>query len=144
VPIDEELDARTVTKVAEEGVEALILRGVGGLLAPVGLRTRVGGSTARVRVPAKLPVAVDVATQAGLVRGTIGSRVTALAPQTVGYLGVDEAVGVDEWDDVKVVLVQNCLDEFVFSVAIDDLKSDVLQNLERKRQYYGRNPLAWG
>jgi hypothetical protein len=39
-------------------------------------------------------------------------------------------IGVDEWENVKVVVVQECLGEIVASfVAIDELFSDVLQDL---------------
>ena len=62
--IYEQFHSDSIAKLTNEFVESLVLRAVGWLLALVHLRTWVGGSTLLVRVPAKLPVTVNITTNA--------------------------------------------------------------------------------
>jgi len=64
-----------------------------------------------------------------------GAGLAVLAPQAVGGLGVDEAVGVHKGDDVEVVLVEDGLDRRVGAVVHEQLVREVLDDL-------GRDPLA--
>lgn len=130
VPVDEELYAGPGTQLPEEGVKALVLRGVGRRLATVGLGAGVGGCTTRVRIPAELPVTVDVPSEARLVGRRGGRGVAALAPKAVGDLGVDEAVRVDEWEDEEVVFVKDGGSDVIScGVAVGELQGDVLEDL---------------
>lgn len=91
MPVDEKLDARSIPQLTNELVEALVLGGVAGLFAPVNLGAGVGRSTTGIRVPAELPVTVDVTAEAALIRCVRRRGVATLAPETVGSLRVDEA-----------------------------------------------------
>ena len=86
VPVDVELDTAGVGNLLGVLDEDLVLRGVAGLLATVGLVARVGGRTA-LNVPFVRPVAVDVGADA---RSAV-TLLTVLAPQTVLGVGVLEA-----------------------------------------------------
>ena len=98
-----------------------------------------------------LPVAVAVGADAGGAR----ARLAVLAPETVGRLGVDETcvilsetlpcwnrglemltIGVDEGDDVEVVLAEEGPHKgIIVVVASRQLQGDVLNNLaESTRQ----------
>lgn len=72
------------------------------------------------------PVAVDVAADAR------GARVglAVLAPETVAGLGVDEAVRVDDGEDVELVLVDEGLDGGVGAVVGQEVVGLVLGDLE--------------
>lgn len=64
---------------------------------------------------------VDVATNAA----TAADRLAVLAPESVRGLRVDEPVGVDNWGDVKVKLVNESLDARVGGVLGQQLPCKV-------------------
>ena len=86
--VDEQLDARSIAQLVDEGSETMVLGRVGGGFAFVGRRAGVGACAAWVRGPAEGPVAVYVAAVAG--RGD-GAWLSVFAPEAVVLLGVDEA-----------------------------------------------------
>jgi hypothetical protein len=67
VPVNVEINADSISQLTDKLIESSILGAVSWLLAAVSLRARIRRSTSLVRVPAKLPVAIDVATNACLV-----------------------------------------------------------------------------
>lgn len=98
VPVYVKLDALGVAEVVDEGYYTLILGGVGGGFAAVGLGAGVWRCAVRVCVPLEGPLAVDVAADARLVCWRWRGRLTVLAPESIGGLGVDEACGaLDGW-----------------------------------------------
>jgi hypothetical protein len=100
VPVDVQLDADGIAQLADVRIKTLVLDCVRGLLAAVRLGAGILRGAKGVRVPAIFPVAVDVGAEAGLA----GRRRRAgLAPETVFFLRVDEAVWVDNGEDVEVV-----------------------------------------
>lgn len=126
MPVNEELDALALLKTAEPFGNGLVFhRGASGG-ATVSIVARVvGGARA---IPLVGPVAVEIG--AGAAAARVGDSV--LAPQAISGLGVDEAIGVDNGEDVKVVLVQVGV---AVRVASEDIVQDVLVD-------HGGNPFA--
>lgn len=87
--VDVQNNTDSITQLANELVESLVLGTIGWLLATVRLRARIGRSTTLVGVPAKLPVTVDITTNACLVRSSCGWRLTILSPESIGSGRVD-------------------------------------------------------
>lgn len=88
VPVDVELDTLAVLESLGEGDESLVLGGVAGREALVGLAALVGRGAAG-ELPLVRPVAVDV----GAYARRAGAGLAVLAPETIVGLGVDEACG---------------------------------------------------
>ena len=123
VEVDEDLETLAFRKAAKEfGVRL----GFGG----VALRGTTEGFVAGVRrgawsFPLVRPVAVEV--DASALGALVG--LTVLAPHAVSLLGENEAVRVDDREEVNVVLVDESLDLLVRSVAGQDRVDDVLHSL---------------
>lgn len=98
------------------------------LLTFVRLRARVRGSSTSGR-PLVRPVTVDISTHAGAGADSLA----ILAPQAIGSLRVDEAVRVDDREDVIVELVDDSLDSRVGAVFGEELVRNVLHS-------HGRDP----
>lgn len=79
MPVDEELDADRVPELAHVLVETGVLGRVGRLESLVYFGAWVGGCSVRVRIPSKLPVAVDVAPIASRI-GARRGQLTILPP----------------------------------------------------------------
>jgi hypothetical protein len=100
VDVHVELDALARSNAVELGFQGFRLDAIAGRGALVVFGAR-GGASAAALVPVVGPVAVDVAADAA----GGGGGLTVLAPHAVGGLRVGEAVGVDDREDVEVVLV---------------------------------------
>lgn len=95
------LDALGVAEVVDEGYHTLVFGRVGGGFATVCLCAGIRRCAVRVCVPLEGPLAVDVAADARLIRRWWWGRLTVLAPESVGGLGIDEACGtLDEWTGI--------------------------------------------
>lgn len=93
MPIDVELDSLLVSNLANHFVQAGVFGGISGCFSSVRLTAWIWGGASWIGVPIRLPVAVDIATKAGLV-GCIGWwGLTILAPKPVRSLGVDKTCG---------------------------------------------------
>lgn len=110
LPVAVEVDERPdppggLCQLSRQCVQRRVLRRVPRREAAVRLPAGIGGGAALggFGVPLEDPVAVSVCAEAGRVEG--GPGLAVLAPQAVRGLGVDEAVGVVEGDEVEVVVV---------------------------------------
>lgn len=121
VEVDEELQALRGLGLGQPGGEGSGLGGVAGRGALEVLGAGVGGGAAGDG-PLVGPVAVDVVAEAA----AAGGGLAVLAPQAVGGLGVDEAVRVDDGEDVEVVLVDEALDLGVGGVLGQQVVGNVL------------------
>lgn len=100
-----------------------VLRGVASSLALVCLCARVGARTVR-EFPLVGPVAIDVGANAAV----SAEGLAILAPKTVSGLRVDETVGVHDWHDVEVKVVNNGLDVGIQCVLRKQLPREVLSS----------------
>lgn len=134
VDVNVEDDTLAGSKLVDVVPQAQVLGSItlGDTLVVLG--ARVGAGTA-ADGPLVGPVAVDVTAQA---------RVTAdglpvLAPETVVGLREEETVGVDDWEEVVVVLVDEALNLVVGGVLGEEVVGEVLDSLK-----YVRNELDTG
>lgn len=130
MPVNEELQALAGLDAADEVGQVGSLGGIRGGSSLVVLGAGVSGSTAS-NGPLEVPVTVDVTANASA--ASVG--LTVLAPQTSVGLGEDEAVRVNNGEDVEVVLVDEALDLGVGVVLGQEVEGQVLVD-------HGGDPLA--
>lgn len=124
MPINKQLQALGSLDLVQGSSKGGSLGSVALLGTLVVLGARGSGSTARGG-PLDGPVAVDVAAYAG----GAGVGLAVLAPQAGGGLGEDEAVRVDDREDVELVLVDEGLDGGVGGVVGQEVPGLVLGDL---------------
>jgi hypothetical protein len=62
--VDVQNNTNSIAQLAHKLVKTLVLGTIRWLLATIRLRARIGRSTTLVRVPAKLPVTIDITANA--------------------------------------------------------------------------------
>lgn len=123
MPINVELEALLALDFTHESCQGLVLRLRASTGTTVCLVARVRGSTRAA--PFVVPVAVVISTTA------VGVSVlgAVLAPHTIVGLGEDEAIGVNNGDNVNVILVKHSSDIIVLAVVGKERLSNELESL---------------
>lgn len=93
MPIDEKLDSLRVAKLANSCVKSFVLRCITRCLSTINLGAWIGRSTTRVSIPIGLPVAIDITSEASLIRCVGRRRLPVLTPQTIISLTENKALG---------------------------------------------------
>lgn len=88
VPVNVQLDARSISQSADKGIESSVLRSVARRLSLVCLTARVGAGSSWVAAPSELPVTIDITTDTSIAIWTI---LSVLAPESIDVLGMNEA-----------------------------------------------------
>lgn len=98
--IEIQSDASRGFQLVDLRPQAQVFGRVAGFLALVRLVTRIGRGAATCG-PLVGPIAVDVSTNAAVA----ADGLAILPPETVGCLGVDKTIGIDDGRDVEVEFV---------------------------------------
>jgi len=124
VPVNEHLGALGSTSGVEECCETLGLGSVSSGETLIGLRAWGGRGTPSLP-PLDVPVSVDIA---AIASASTGGSLSVLAPQTSSGLTEHEAIGVYNWEDVVIKLVDISSNCSAVGIVVEEIVREVLDS----------------